>query len=137
MGNEQFERYTAPEFVQEFFRTLLDILAGTVYAMGHIVSSLGPLKLLVAAYLVLLLAAVASELKKYRRRQQQEVRKLEQRIVEQRTQEQRRLQERDERINQYKQRDSKRKTVQKNGPVIAAPRQTSKIPYQSGYRSKT
>lgn len=136
MENTQFDQYSPVEFIQEFFRTLFEIVLGLVQAAMHIVTTVGPLKVLVACYVFLLLLAVVSELKRHQRERLEEHRALEA-ALEARREEQRRLKaEKDERIAQYKQRDAKKKTVKQLPATTQPSHKTQKHDYQPGKRSR-
>lgn len=113
MENTLFEEYSFSEFVQEFFKTLGEVLFGLSNAFTHIFNDIGPLKVFLAAYIFLLLLAVVSELKKFHRKREAQHRAYQAAFEERQAEERRRREERDERIAQYKQRDLKKKTGNK------------------------
>lgn len=113
MDRSLFGQYSFVEFLQEFFRTLLGILKGLLYAFLDIFYTIGPLQVILVIYLFVLSLAVVSELKKYQQKREADQRAFAAALSARRSEEQQRKLEREERIAQYKQRDVKKKGGQK------------------------
>lgn len=127
MNDSIFGDYSFFEFVQEFFKTLVDVLAGVLYAFLQVFHDIGPLKVILGVYIFVLALAVVSELKKNQRKREAAHRAYQQELEARRAEERRRKEEREERINQYKQRELKR-GVAKMLPPGVAPHTQSKSP---------
>ncbi|MGB4598980.1 MAG: hypothetical protein WBI04_03290 [Trichlorobacter sp.] len=113
MERSPFGQYSIYEFIQEFFRTLFEILKGVTYAFLDIFHTIGPLQVILAIYLFVLALAVVSELKKHQQKREAEQRAFAAALSARQAEAQQRKQEREERISQYKQRDAKKKGGQK------------------------
>ena len=103
-----FADYSFSEFIGEFFRTLLEVLLAILYAFWQLFYDIGPLKVFIIVYIFVLLLAVVSELQKNQRKREAEQRAFQAVLDERRAEERRRREERQERINDYKQRETKR-----------------------------
>lgn len=108
MSEPIFNGYSFSEFIGEFFRTLLEVLAAILYAFWELFQDVGPLKVIIIVYIVVLLSAVVSELKKNQRKREAGQRAFQAALEERRAEERRRREEKEERIKEYKQREAKR-----------------------------
>jgi len=103
-----FAEYSFSEFIGEFFRTLVEVLTAIVYAFWQLFYDIGPFKVIIIVYISVLLLAVVSELKKIQRKREADQRAFQAALDQRRAEERRRMEERQERINEYKQREAKR-----------------------------
>ena len=103
-----FEGYTLPEFIREFFRTLVELMLAIGQAVSDIVSSIGGLKIMVGLYAVLLLAAGASELKRHHRKREDEDKARQAEIEAFKAERERIMAEKQERLAGFAQRSSKK-----------------------------
>jgi hypothetical protein len=106
-----FADYSFSEFIGEFFRTLVEVLTAIVYAFWQLFHDIGPLKFIIIVYIFVLLLAVVSELKKNQRKREADQRAFTVALEQRRAEERRRMEQRQERINEYKQREAKRGTT--------------------------
>lgn len=116
MDRSFFGQYSFTEFIQEFFRTLVGILKGLLYAFLDIFYTIGPLQVILVIYLFVLSLAVVSELKKYQLKREADQRVFVAALSARQAEVLQRRMEREERVTQYKQRDVKKK----RGPKVPA-----------------